>query len=65
MAKKPSVKARKTLKEFTAEVPNIKTAFFGSHPVAQVLATFFIGGLKNKNMRFFNSKIEALAWLKE
>ena len=42
-----------------------KVALFGMHPVARVLASFVIGVTKKENLRFFKSKDEALAWLKE
>jgi len=42
-----------------------KIAFFGIHPVARVLASFFMGVTKKKDTRFFKSKEDALAWLKE
>jgi hypothetical protein len=31
----------------------------------RVLASFFMGLSKNKNMRFFKAKEEALAWFKK
>ena len=42
-----------------------KIAMFGMHPVARVLASFVMGFTKKEDMRFFKSKDEALAWLKE
>jgi len=42
-----------------------KVAVFGLHPVARVIASFVMGVSKNKDMRFFKAKEEALAWLKE
>ena len=42
-----------------------KIALFGMHPVARVIASFFMGDSKKKYLRFFKSKEEALAWLKE
>ncbi len=42
-----------------------KVAFFGLHPVARVIASFVIGVTKKRDIRFFKTKEEALAWLKE
>ena len=62
---KPSFEARKIFQEFTLHEKIEKVAFFGLHPVARVIASFFIGRSKKKDMRFFETKEEALAWLKE
>jgi hypothetical protein len=42
-----------------------KTAFFGMHPVARVIASFVMGVSPNKMMRFFKTKEDALIWLRE
>jgi hypothetical protein len=42
-----------------------KIALFGLSPVARVLASFFIGFSKKKDMQFFNTKEEAFEWLKK
>lgn len=42
-----------------------KVAIFGMHPVALVISSFIRGISKNKNQRFFKTKEDALAWLKE
>jgi hypothetical protein len=42
-----------------------KIAFLGLHPVARVIASFFMGVSQKKDMRFFRTEEEALAWLKE
>jgi hypothetical protein len=42
-----------------------KIAIFGTHPVARVLASFVIGLSRKKDVRFFGSREEALAWLKK
>ncbi len=42
-----------------------KVALFGLHPVARVVASFFMGATKKKDMRFYKTRGEALAWLKE
>ena len=64
-AGKPSVGAIKLFLEMNKERKNVKTAFFGFHPVSKVLASFFISSSKNKNIRFFKTKEEAIAWLNE
>ena len=61
---KPSLVARKIFQEFTFHKKIEKVAFFGLHPVARVIASFFIGGSKKKDMRFFKTREEALEWLK-
>ena len=42
-----------------------KIAHWGINPVAKILASFVMGLSKKTEMRFFTSKEEALAWLKE
>ncbi len=62
---KLSPEARKVFRELTENEKIGKLALFGMHPVARVIASFFMGATKKKDIRFFNSKEEALAWLKE
>ena len=64
-AGKTSAGARKRQKEISEHEKVGKIALFGLHPVARVIAAFVIGRSKKKDMRFFNTKEEALAWLKE
>lgn len=64
-AGKPSAEARKIMQEFILHEKYGKLAIFGLHPVARVLASFVIGASKKEDMRFFKTKEEALAWLKE
>ncbi len=65
-AGKTSPRARKVFQELTdQEGTQGKIAFFGVHPVARVIGTFFMGISKKKDMRFFKSKEEALAWINE
>ncbi len=64
-AEKTSSAGRKVFKELAEHEKQGKNAFFGMHPVARVLASFFMGTTKKKEMRFFKTKEEALAWLKE
>ncbi len=62
---KTSSKARKILQEFTKKNIQGKLALWGLHPVARVLASFFMGITQKEEMRFFKTKDEALKWLKE
>jgi hypothetical protein len=64
-ARKVSSGARRTFKEIAEdeEIGRGKTAIFGLHPVARVLASFLLGVTKTRHLRFFNTKEEALAWL--
>jgi len=64
-AGKISPEARKVFRGLTENEKTGKVAIFGLHPVARVIAAFFMGATKKKDMRFFNTKEEALAWLKE
>ena len=62
---KLSTEARGIFKEMSENEKTGKVAIFGMHPVAKVLASFVMGVSKNKDMRFFRTEEEALAWLKE
>ena len=62
---KQSTVARKTWKELSENEKCGKLALFGMHPVARVVASFVMGVTKKKDMRFFKTKEDALAWLKE
>ena len=62
---KASSTTRNMFKELIEHEKVRKLAFFGMHPVARVLASFVIGVSKKEDMRFFKTKEEALAWLKE
>ena len=61
---KPSMKAREIGKEALEHEKVGKLAFYGLHPVAKMLASFVMGVSKNKNMRFFKTKEDALVWLR-
>ncbi|MFH1347696.1 MAG: STAS/SEC14 domain-containing protein [Candidatus Margulisiibacteriota bacterium] len=61
---KTTPEARKILREYTESQVKGKLAFWGLHPVARVLASFFMGIAKKKDMRFFKTEEEALKWLK-
>ena len=45
-----SSKARRILREFTENMVNGKIAFIGTHPVAKVLESFFMGITKKEDM---------------
>ena len=64
-AGKLSPEARKVFRELSENEKAGKIAIFGLHPVARVIASFFMGTTKKKDMRFLKTKEEALAWLKE
>lgn len=62
---KLSPAARKMLQEFTDQHVQGKLAFCGLHPVARVLASFFMGPARKKNRHFFKTKEEAEKWIKD
>ena len=62
---KQSPAARKIWKELSENKKLAKIALFGMHPVARVVASFVMGVTDKKDMRFFKTREEALAWLKE
>ena len=64
-AGKTSPEARKEFQEFIEHKKYGKLAIFGVNPVARLLANFFIGFSKKKDIRYFKSKKEALSWLLE
>jgi hypothetical protein len=64
-AGKPSSKARMIFKEMTEHEKFGKIAHFGIHPVARILASFIMGVSRKRDMRFFTTEKEALAWLKK
>jgi hypothetical protein len=64
-ARKPSFNARKTFSGMSEHKKIKKIALIGLHPVAKLLASFFMGKVKKKNMRFFKTKEDALAWIKD
>ena len=43
----------------------VKVALWGLHPVAKLLASFYIGLSGNKKCKFFSTKEAAMKWLKE
>ena len=64
-AGKPSSEERKIIKELSEIEKDGKVAHIGLHPVARMIASFCQGFSKKKDLRFFKTKDEALAWLKE
>ena len=62
---KQSSGARKIWNEWAENEKVGKIALIGLHPVARVIASFIMGTARKKDMRFFKTKEEALAWLKE
>jgi len=64
-AKKPTPEARKMFSKLMEDESVGKIAIYGSNPVIRVIASFVIGFSKNKNIKIFNSKEDALAWFKE
>ncbi len=63
-AGKSSPEARKIWQELSESENTINVALVGIHPVAKVLASFVTGITRKNNIRFFNSKQNALLWLK-
>ncbi len=43
----------------------VRVALWGLHPVAKLLASFYIGLSGNKKCKFFSTKDAAMKWLKE
>ena len=64
-AGKQSPEARKIWRELSEHKKTGKVALYGMHPVARVIASFVMGVSRKKDMCFFKTKEEALAWLKE
>ncbi|MBN2347738.1 MAG: STAS/SEC14 domain-containing protein [Bacteroidales bacterium] len=63
-AGKSSPAARKVWQKISESETTLKVALFGVHPVARILATFVMGVTNKKDIRFFNTKNEAILWLK-
>ena len=64
-AGKSSPEARKRQREMSEHEKTGKLALFGLHPVARVVASFLMGISQKKDVRFFKTREEALAWFKE
>lgn len=65
LSQKPSPKVRGIWKELTEHEKTGRIAFLVINPVLRMLASFVAGVSKNKDMRFFETKEKAVAWLKE
>ncbi len=57
--------ARKIWREWSENEKTGKVALFGLQPVARVIASFVIGVTRKRDIRFFKTREEALAWLKK
>jgi hypothetical protein len=64
-AGKPSAEVKKRGKEVAENEKTGKGAMFGLHPVARVIASFWMGMARNEKVRFFKTRAEALSWLKD
>ena len=64
-ARQASSGARKKGQEMLEDKIFGKVALFGLHPVARVVASFFMGVSRKKDIRFFKTREQALAWLKK
>ncbi len=60
----PTSDARKIFRDMHEHEKVNKTAIFGVHPVAKIIASFVILISRKGNQRFFTSREEAIAWLK-
>ena len=61
----PSSDARKIFRDMQELDKVKKTALFGAHPVAKILASVVISISRKGNQRFFDTKEDALKWLNE
>lgn len=64
-AGRQSTKTREIWAELNNHEKVKKVALYGLHPVARLIASFVQGISKKSDYRFFKTKEEALAWLKE
>jgi hypothetical protein len=64
-AGKPSAEVKKKGKEVAEHEKFGKGAMFGLHPVARVIASFWMSMTRSEKIRFFKTREEALSWLKE
>jgi len=62
---KHSSGARKIWQQMSEDEQAGKIAMYGMHTVARVISSFVMGVTRKKDMRFFKTKEEALAWLKD
>ena len=64
-AGRPSVGARKIGIERLKDERIGRVALFGVHPLLKMIESFGMGVSEKKDIRFFKTQMEALAWLKE
>ena len=64
-SKKPSKEGRKVLAEMIDDKRCGKIAVLGLNPISRLIASFVLGGAKNKDVNIFKTKDDALMWLKE
>ncbi|MFA5033150.1 MAG: STAS/SEC14 domain-containing protein [bacterium] len=62
-ARKASAEAKEFMHRLSNDIGKI--ALVGFNPVAKVIASFFMGNSKKKNINFFNTQEDAIEWLKE
>ncbi|MDD5528660.1 MAG: STAS/SEC14 domain-containing protein [bacterium] len=63
--KKSSPEARKLTYTLSKDKNIGKVALLGINPVTKVIASFFMGNSRKKDVKFFNTKESAIVWLKE
>ena len=63
-SRETTLKARRVFRSFAEEHIQGRMAFCGLHPVAKVLAGFFLKITNKKDMRFFKTRNEAIQWLR-
>jgi hypothetical protein len=64
-ATKQPPESRRIVQEMWNDQSRGKVALFGLNPVSRVVASFVIGSTGQKDLKFFKTKDEALAWLNE
>ncbi|MCP4677589.1 MAG: hypothetical protein GY854_19155 [Deltaproteobacteria bacterium] len=64
-AGKTTSRSRKVLDELVDNDRSYKLACFGAHPVAKIIASFFLKMSNKKDTRFFKNEEEALSWFAE
>jgi len=63
---KPSLEARRVVQnEIFQHEKTGKIALWGANPTVRVIASFIMGTTRKEDMRFFETKEEAFAWLKK
>ncbi|MDD2891320.1 MAG: hypothetical protein PHE49_11895 [bacterium] len=62
-ARKPSTEAKELMRLLSKDIGKI--ALIGFNPVAKVIAAFFMGNSRKKDINFFNTQGDAIVWLNE